>query len=199
MPAALRALLPEGEVAIDGFLLPGHVSVITGSECYRFVAEEFGVGGVVAGFESDDILEALLMLARQRAPAIEIGYRRAVHPQGNVVARELLAEAFEPCDAAWRGLGVIPGSGLRLVPGLRSFAAQERLPVEVGEASEPPGCGCGDVLRGVLDPADCPLFARRCTPTTPVGPCMVSSEGSCAARYRYRDVGDVGSLDDLPA
>jgi hydrogenase expression/formation protein HypD len=188
MPAALRALLEAGELAIDGFLLPGHVSVITGSGCYRFVAEEYGVGGVIAGFEAEDVLEALVMLARQRAPAVEIGYRRAVHAEGNVVAQRLMAEVFEPCDAAWRGLGVIPDSGLRLAPAFRSFAVEERLTVEAGETVEPAGCACGDVLRGALDPADCPLFGRRCTPASPVGPCMVSSEGSCAARYRYRGV-----------
>ena len=188
MPGALRALLDADEVAIDGFLLPGHVSVITGSDCYRFVAEEYGAGGVVAGFEAEDVLEALLMLTRQRTPAIEIGYRRAVHPEGNLVAQRLMAEVFEPCDAAWRGLGTIPASGLRLAPAFRSYAVEERLPVEAGETVEPAGCACGAVLRGALDPADCPLFARRCTPASPVGPCMVSSEGSCAARYRYRGV-----------
>jgi hydrogenase expression/formation protein HypD len=188
MPGALRALLAANEVAIDGFLLPGHVSVITGSECYRFVADEYGAGGVIAGFEAEDVLEALVMLARQRAPAIEIGYRRAVRPEGNVTAQRLMARVFEPCDAAWRGLGVIPGSGLRLASGFREFAAEARLPVDAGETIEPPGCACGAVLRGVLEPADCPLFAVRCTPAAPVGPCMVSSEGSCAARYRYRGV-----------
>jgi hydrogenase expression/formation protein HypD len=143
---------------------------------------------VIAGFEAEDVLEALVMLARQRAPAVEIGYRRAVHAEGNVVAQRLMAEVFEPCDAAWRGLGVIPDSGLRLAPAFRSFAVEERLTVEAGETVEPAGCACGDVLRGALDPADCPLFGRRCTPASPVGPCMVSSEGSCAARYRYRGV-----------
>ncbi len=128
------------------------------------------------------------MLCRQRAPAIEIGYRRAVHPEGNLVARRLMDEVFESCDAIWRGLGVISASGLRLAPAYRAFAVEERLPVETGEVIEPPGCGCGEVLRGVLDPADCPLFGGRCTPASPVGPCMVSSEGSCAARYRYRGV-----------
>jgi hydrogenase expression/formation protein HypD len=194
MPAALRALLDGGEVTIDGFLLPGHVSVITGSECYQFVAREYGVGGVIAGFEADDVLEALVMLARQREPAIEIGYRRAVHPEGNPVAQKLIAEVFEPCDAAWRGLGVIPGSGLRLASRLRSLAVEERLAIEAGETVEPAGCACGEVLRGVVDPVDCPLFGRRCTPASPVGPCMVSSEGSCAARYRYRGV-DPGEVE----
>jgi hydrogenase expression/formation protein HypD len=188
MPGALRALVAAEEVAINGFLLPGHVSVITGSDCYRFVAEEYGVGGVVAGFEAEDVLEALLMLARQRTPAIEIGYRRAVRPEGNLVAQRLMAEVFEPCDAAWRGLGTIPGSGLRLAPAFRCYAVEERLPIEAGETVEPAGCACGAVLRGALDPVDCPLFGGVCTPTSPVGPCMVSSEGSCAARYRYRDV-----------
>jgi hydrogenase expression/formation protein HypD len=185
MPGALRALLDSGESRIDGFILPGHVSVVTGSNCYRFLACEYGVGGVVAGFEADDVLEALLMLARQERPAIEIGYRRAVTAAGNRVAQEVIARVFEPCDAVWRGLGAIPGSGLRLSDEFRGYAAEERFAVDPGEPEEPAGCRCGEVLRGLIDPPDCPLFGQRCTPETPVGACMVSSEGSCAAHFRY--------------
>lgn len=188
MPGALRALLDLGEVGIDGFILPGHVSVVTGTAIYEFLAGEYGVSGVIAGFEADDVLQALLMLTRQRQPAIEIAYTRAVRPEGNPVARELMEAVFEPCDATWRGLGIIPGSGLRLREEFARYDASRRWQVETGEPTEPRGCACGDVLRGALDPADCPLFAGACTPESPVGPCMVSSEGSCAARYRYRDV-----------
>jgi hydrogenase expression/formation protein HypD len=190
MPPALRALLDLGETPIRGFLLPGHVSVITGAACFGFLAADYGVGGVVAGFEPDDILEALLMLVRQTAPVVENQYTRAVQPQGNPVAQGLMEEVFEPCDADWRGLGVLRGSGLALRPEFAEHDAAARFTVEAGEPLEPAGCRCGEVLRGVADPADCSLFGRRCRPETPVGACMVSSEGACAARYRYRDLDD---------
>jgi len=188
MPAPLRALLDAGETRIDGFILPGHVSVITGSEVFRFLAEEYGVGGVVAGFEAADVLGALLALTMQREPAVSIEYQRAVQPAGNVTAQQIMARVFTPCDADWRGLGVIPGSGLALASALRAFDAAARFTVEPGEPLEPKGCRCGEVLRGLVEPPDCALFGWRCTPEDPVGACMVSSEGSCAAYYRYRDV-----------
>ncbi len=192
MPGALRALLDLGETRLDGFILPGHVSVVTGSECYRFLADEYGVGGVVAGFEAQDVLAALLMLVRQSEPAIEIEYTRAVRPEGNPVARGVMDQVFEACDADWRGLGVIPGSGLRINEEFAAFDAARRFAVEPGEPIEPRGCRCGEVLRGVLDPAECPLFGTRCTPESPVGACMVSSEGSCAARHRYQQLEGAG-------
>ena len=190
MPPALRALLDLGETPITGFLLPGHVSVITGSACFDFLANDYGVAGVVAGFEPGDILEALLMLARQTAPAVENQYTRAVQPQGNTVAQELMRRVYEPRDAEWRGLGVIPGSGLGLRAEFADHDAALRFPVSAEESIEPVGCRCGEVLRGLTDPADCALFGRRCTPQEPVGACMVSSEGACAARYRFRDLDD---------
>jgi len=190
MPPALRALLDLGETPITGFLLPGHVSVITGSACFDFLAADYGVAGVVAGFQPGDILEALLMLARQTTPAVGNQYTRAVQPRGNVVAQELMQRVYEPRDADWRGLGVIPGSGLGLRAEFAEHDAALRFPVETGESLEPVGCRCGEVLRGVTDPADCPLFGRRCTPQEPVGACMVSSEGACAARYRFRGLDD---------
>jgi hydrogenase expression/formation protein HypD len=130
------------------------------------------------------------MLAGQAEPAIEIAYTRAVRPDGNPAARALMEHVFAPCDADWRGLGVIPGSGLALRDEFAAFDAEKRFAVTTGPAEEPKGCACGEVLRGVLDPAECPLFGRRCTPEDPVGACMVSSEGSCAASYRYREVDD---------
>lgn len=188
MPQPLRALLELGETPLDGFLLPGHVSVVTGIGCYRFLASEYHVAGVVAGFEPHDVLLALLRLVRQREPAVEIEYARVVRPEGNVVAQQLLARVFEPCDADWRGLGVIPDSGLRLREEFAAHDAALRFPVELEPPLEPAGCRCGEVLRGVIDPAECGLFGRRCTPEDPVGACMVSSEGACAARYRYRGI-----------
>lgn len=190
MPLPLRALLDLGETPISGFLLPGHVSVVTGTACYEFLAREYGVAGVVAGFEPQDVLLALLMLVRQEAPAIAIEYTRAVRPEGNVVAQRLLAEVFTPSDADWRGLGVIPGSGLSLRPAFAGADAALRFPVDPGPTLEPRGCRCGEVLRGVVDPRECPLFGRRCTPQDPVGACMVSSEGACAACHRYRGLDD---------
>jgi hydrogenase expression/formation protein HypD len=190
MPEALRALLELGETPISGFLLPGHVSVITGSEPYGFLASEYGVSGVIAGFGAEDVLQALLLLARQPAPAIDIQYTRAVRPEGNVVARRLLERVFEPCDADWRGLGPIPGSGLRLRAEFAEADAALRFPLELEPALEPAGCRCGEVLRGVIDPAECSLFGGPCTPEAPVGACMVSSEGACAARYRFRGLDD---------
>jgi hydrogenase expression/formation protein HypD len=190
MPPALRALLDLGETPVTGFLLPGHVSVITGSSCFDFLATEYGVAGVVAGFDPGDILEALLMLARQTTPAVENQYTRAVQPLGNPVAQALLRRVFEPRDADWRGLGVIPGSGLGLSAEFAEHDAALRFAVDAGESLEPVGCRCGEVLRGVTDPADCALFGRRCTPQEPVGACMVSSEGACAARYRFRGLDD---------
>ncbi len=188
MPAPLRTLLEAGETPLDGFILPGHVSVITGPEAFSFLPAEYGVGGVVAGFEPDDVLGALLALARQETPAIENGYVRAVHPHGNVVARQIMDKVFVPCDAHWRGLGEIAGSGLALAPAFAAFDAQERFTVDPGEPLEPAGCRCGEVLRGLIDPSDCGLFGRRCTPQTPIGACMVSSEGACAAHFRFRDL-----------
>lgn len=188
MPLPLKALLDLGETDITGFILPGHVSVVTGSGCYEFLARDHGVGGVVAGFEAHDVLQALQLLVRQTEPAIAIQYGRAVRPEGNVVAQRLMARVFEPCDADWRGLGIIPGSGLRLRDEFAAFDAERRLSVDAGEPLEPKGCRCGEVLRGVLDPAACALFGARCTPEDPVGACMVSSEGACAARYRYRGI-----------
>jgi len=190
MPLPLRALLDLGETPIDGFLLPGHVSVITGTGVYDFLARDYGVAGVVAGFEPDDILKALLRLVRQTRPAIENEYGRAVRPEGNLVAQRLLEQVFEPGDADWRGLGVIPGSGLALRSEFADRDAAMRFAVAVEPPLEPSGCRCGEVLRGVTDPAECALFGARCTPEDPVGACMVSSEGACAARYRYRGLDD---------
>jgi hydrogenase expression/formation protein HypD len=190
MPPPLRALLELGETPLQGFVLPGHVSVVTGLDCYGFLADEFGVAGVITGFEAHDVLRALLRLLRMESPAIEIEYTRAVRPEGNPVAQRVLAQVFEEGDADWRGLGVIPRSGLRFREEFAAFDAARRFAVDPGEPLEPAGCRCGEVLRGVVDPAECALFGRRCTPEDPVGACMVSSEGACAARYRYRGFDD---------
>ena len=188
-PAALRAIANDPETHIDGFILPGHVSTITGPKPFRFLADEFGTPGVVTGFEPVDILEGVAMLARmvvEGKPQVENAYRRGVDADGNPVARALVDQVFEPCDAVWRGLGEIPNSGLRIRPEFARFDASARFDVAIEPTIEPRGCRCGDVLRGVIAPTGCPLFGRACTPEHPVGPCMVSSEGSCAAYFRYR-------------
>ncbi len=187
IPPAMTALL-DSDVNVDGFLCPGHVSVIIGSDAYRPIAQR-GKPCVVAGFEPADILRAIELLLRQIAEGraeVESEYSRAVRPQGNERARTLLARVFQVCDARWRGIGAIPGSGLALADEFADFDAARRFAVDLPLAEEPRGCRCGDVLRGLIDPPECPLFGATCTPAAPVGACMVSSEGACQAHYRYR-------------
>lgn len=192
VPAALGALVNDPEVQVDGFILPGHVSTIIGLEPYRFLAETYGVPGVIAGFEPIDMLQAIWMLAEQLKTGraeVEIAYRRGVEPQGNTTAQELVDRVFEPIDAEWRGIGTIPGTGLGIRDEYAAFDATKRFELDIPEPKDIKGCQCGDVLRGIVLPFECKLFARACTPEHPVGPCMVSSEGSCAAYYRYTDYG----------
>lgn len=186
MPNALRALVEAPEVAIDGFLLPGHVSTITGTDVFRFLPREFGIPCCVAGFEPTDMMQAIRSLTEQcRDGRAEVDneYGRAVQPAGNPKARRIVQSVFQPVDARWRGIGIIPGSGLDLRAEWSAFRCERPDPeVESAEFGE---CRCGEVLRGLIHPPECPLFGTRCTPETPVGPCMVSSEGSCAAHYKY--------------
>ncbi|MGB9809786.1 MAG: hydrogenase formation protein HypD, partial [Caldanaerobacter sp.] len=186
MPEALKALMLGGS-NVHGFILPGHVSAITGSLIYEFLPREFGVGGVVSGFEAEDILMSIIMLLKNyKNPVIEIQYKRVVKKEGNVEAQKLIDEIFEPCDSTWRGLGEIKGSGLRIRDKYRDFDAALKFDIKpIGDEIEIKGCRCGDVLKGHIYPNECPLFGRVCTPDNPVGPCMVSSEGSCAAFYKY--------------
>lgn len=186
MPEALRALVEAPEVALDGFLLPGHVSTITGRDIYRFLTEEFNVPCCISGFEPTDMLQAIESLVEQcvRGEAeVDNKYGRAVRPEGNQRAQGIINSVFEPVDARWRGIGPIPGSGLDLRDKWESRRVERPNP-SVG-SPEFGACRCGDVLRGLINPPDCPLFGKRCTPENPVGPCMVSSEGSCAAHYKY--------------
>jgi len=187
MPPPMRALVEDQELKVDGFLLPGHVSVLTGWECFRFLAEDYNVPGAVVGFAPADVMCGVADLLRQvqtgRAEITNL-YSRVVSPMGNQVAAELVARYFEPVATAWRGFGEIPGSGLGLRP---QFAHRDAslIDVELPPPHEPAGCACGDVLRGVIDPPECALFGTACQPATPVGACMVSSEGTCAAWYRH--------------
>ena len=187
MPPPLRALASDPEVAVDGYICPGHVSVITGARAFAFLAEELRTPAVIAGFSATDVLRGVLALALQHAAGratLENLYPRVVTDEGNRTARALVSRCFVAADAEWRGLGTIPGSGLDLAPSLRHRDAAH-IPVQLPPPQEPRGCRCGDVLRGTLDPPSCPLFAAACTPASPVGACMVSSEGACAAWYRH--------------
>jgi hydrogenase expression/formation protein HypD len=191
MPAPMAALTSDPELKVDGYLCPAHVSAVIGSDAYRPLAELYAVPCVVTGFEPLDILRGIQMLVHQILAGearVECEYSRIVKPEGNLKAQALLAQVFEPCDAQWRGLGVIPASGLRLRAAYKQFDAQLALPLEVAPPQEHPGCRCGDILKGKLAPGDCPLFRTLCTPEEPVGACMVSSEGTCAAEYKYGNV-----------
>lgn len=188
MPGALELLVGDPTLELDALILPGHVSTIIGAEPYRFLAEKYGIPGVITGFEPVDVLQGIAMLVRQlhegRAE-IEIAYARGVMPEGNPVALAAIDEVFETCTATWRGLGDIPGSGYRIREEFADFDAVRRFEPDVEPTRDPKGCRCGDVLRARIAPNECPLFRAVCTPENPVGPCMVSSEGSCAAYYRY--------------
>lgn len=184
---AMTALL-GGTAALNGFLTPGHVSVIIGSDAYVPLVRAFNVPCVVTGFEPLDVLEGLAMVLEQIAEGrgeSAIQYTRAVTPTGNRRAYEQMMWVFEPTDAEWRGLGAVPASGLRLRDEFRTFDAESRHPLPEFSPPDIEGCRCGQVLRGLVQPSECPLFGTVCTPRAPVGPCMVSSEGSCAAAYRY--------------
>jgi len=192
-PPAMRAILDAGEVRLDAVLGPGHVTTIIGSRAWDFLAQDYNMPCAVSGFEPRDMLRALggsTAAVQEGDPRVANAYPRGVTAQGNAVAQSLMAEVFEPSPAAWRGLGEIPSSGLRL---RREYAALDArlafdLPARATGAARSPserGCLCGEVLRGVAEPPECPLFGKACTPGRPVGPCMVSAEGSCAAHYRY--------------
>jgi hydrogenase expression/formation protein HypD len=189
-PPVIRALLDAGEVELQGLVCPGHVSTIIGSHPWEFIASEYGIPCVVSGFEPLDILQCVDMLVGQVEKGeskVEIAYRRGVRPEGNRQALKLMEQVFEPCPARWRGMGEIAGSGLKLKSKYRRFDAEANFTIEPGPVVEPAGCICGDILRGVRTPKDCKLFGKVCTPESPVGPCMVSSEGSCSAYYSYGD------------
>ncbi len=188
IPIPMQALSTDPELGLSGYICPAHVSAIIGVDAYRPLAEEFHTPCVITGFEPADILQGVLMLARQVVEGVsrvETQYSRVVRPDGNPKAREILERLFEECDVPWRGIGVIPGSGLRLRESYARFDAEKMIPVEVEPTREHPGCQCGEVLKGKLSPFSCPLFGKACTPEAPVGACMVSSEGTCAAAHKY--------------
>jgi hydrogenase expression/formation protein HypD len=190
VPRALAALMANPDVRIDGFILPGHVSVIIGTRAYQTFFDTHKLPCVVTGFEPVDILQGILRLVQllgRQTPALDNVYGRAVTDDGNIQAQLVMDGVFEPCDAQWRGLGVIPGSGLSLRAEFAAFDAAVHFGLQLKETPEPKGCACGQILSGTRTPPQCALFRKVCTPMNPVGPCMVSSEGTCAAYYRYSE------------
>jgi hydrogenase expression/formation protein HypD len=190
MPPAMKALIDEG-VKIDGYIAPGHVSTIAGTTIYADIPKKYGLGCVISGFEPLDLMQTILMLVRQvenKKPAVEIQYKRAVYEEGNTKAQHIVNEVFEPMEDWWRGLGILPESGLKLRSRYASLDAFKAIPVEVEKTREEKGCICGQILKGLKTPADCKLFGKACTPNDPVGACMVSNEGACHAWHRYKGV-----------
>ncbi|MDY6796575.1 MAG: hydrogenase formation protein HypD [Actinomycetota bacterium] len=194
VPPALRALVEMEGFGVEGFILPGHVSSIIGAGAYSFLADEYGIPGVVAGFEPADILQAIYALlgSREGKPSVDVAYSRAVKAGGNPRAIDILYRVFEPADAEWRGLSFMPASGLGIREEFREHDAGA-WEVEVPEPEEDGKCRCGDILCGLIKPPQCPMFAAVCTPDNPLGPCMVSSEGTCASYYLYDARGGRGS------
>jgi hydrogenase expression/formation protein HypD len=188
IPPAMHAVAEESK--INGFICPGHVSVVIGTKSYKVFPDKYGIGAVVSGFEAIDILESIYMLVKQieeKRPAVENQYSAVVSKDGNPIARRAIHEVFEKCDARWRGLGKIKSSGLRLNKDFRFYDALSHFGIKMKRSSGQEGCECGEILKGKLNPRECGLFAIACTPDSPIGPCMVSSEGSCAAEFYFAD------------
>jgi len=193
IPPALQAILDMGEIKIDGFIEPGHVSTIIGVRPYEFISNNYHIPQVITGFEPIDLLMGAWMLVRQIQQAkaeVENEYTRVVKPEGNRKAQQIMKQVFEPVDVKWRGFPVILQSGLMLRKKYAQYDARKKYEEELlelteKEFTEPVGCLCGDVLRGLISSKECPLFGHQCTPDNPVGPCMVSSEGNCNIQYRY--------------
>lgn len=192
IPPAMKALLSERNLKLNGFLCPGHVSTIIGTRPYEFIPKRYGIGCCVAGFEPLDILEGIYFLLPQiinHKPQVANQYTRVVTRQGNLKAQKIISQVFKVCDASWRGLGKIPQSGLKIKEGFSQFDAEKVFLIHhkpYAISNKQKRCRCGDMLKGLISPLDCPLFSKTCTPDNPIGPCMVSSEGTCNAYYKYR-------------
>jgi hydrogenase expression/formation protein HypD len=188
IPGPLGALMQDPDLQINGLLCPGHVSAIIGASAYQPFVDNYGLACVVAGFEPADLLNGLILLARQvseQSPRVDNIYPRVVSWEPNRRAEAMVTEIFEPVDMEWRGLGTIEQSGLAIRSKYHQFDAEARLEIELPDVGEATGCLCGQILKGQTIPPECPLFDRRCTPASPIGPCMVSSEGTCAAFHKY--------------
>lgn len=189
-PPVMQAILKQGEINLDGIICPGHVSTITGSTPYEVIPAHFGIACVITGFEPPDILLGIDLLVRQveaRQPRVEIAYRRAVRPEGNRRALALMEDVFSVAPADWRGMGLIPESGLKIRTEFAEYDAEQVFALSPVETHEARGCICGEILRGLKTPPQCQLFGSACIPEHPVGPCMVSAEGACSAYYLYSD------------
>ncbi len=191
VPPALGVLMKMNGLKLDGLILPGHVSVVIGEKAYLPLVRDYRLPCAIAGFEPVDILQAIFRLVEQietGKPRLDNCYPRAVSHAGNIKAQQIMEQVFEKVDAGWRGLGDIQGSGLKIREEFASFDAQQIFGLTLGDSEEPKGCACGQILTGIKSPVECPLFEKVCTPLDPVGPCMVSSEGTCAAYYRYQSL-----------
>ncbi|MCF7957792.1 MAG: hydrogenase formation protein HypD [Phycisphaerae bacterium] len=189
MIPAMEALLADPNLAIDGYLAPGHVSVIIGTDAYKAMTERYRRPCVVAGFEANQMLLGLVRILSQiisGSPAVESVYADRVKAQGNIAAQGLIDEIFTTADSRWRGVGVIPGSGLVLREAFSKYDAKQVFDLPDPQEKEPAGCLCANVIKGIDLPTDCPLFGKACTPNNPVGACMVSREGTCSAYFKYR-------------
>ena len=188
VPPALTALITDPAVKVDGFILPGHVAVVTGTKAFRFVAEEYGIPCAIAGFTPLSLLRSicrLLMQTKDNAPTVANEYQSVVNDMGSQTAQETMHRVYEKTTAVWRGIGQIPVSGLKMRPEYADFDIEQILPLDVTAKPRNTTCRCGDVLKGIINPVECPLFGKICLPTHAVGPCMVSAEGVCAAWYKY--------------
>jgi len=188
MPPAMETLIKEG-TKLDGFICPGHVATITGSDIFNFIAERHKLSCVVSGFEPTDILQSIFMLIQQvnqKKAEVEIQYSRAVTHKGNVIAQKHMSQVFETCDELWRGFGVISDSGLKLRRNYEKYDVEKIMPLNIKFEEEDSLCICGDILRGLKTPDECPLFSIECVPENPTGACMVSNEGACNTWYKYR-------------
>ena len=188
MPEVLEALVSDGTINVDGFLLPGHVSAITGSTPYEFLSVKYKKRCVISGFEPLDIMQSVLMLIRQKSPAVEIQYKRIISEEGNPLARKTTAKVFEKNSSVWRGIGMVEKSGLKIKNSYKEFDADTKFRPKPKMSKENLNCFCGYILKGLKTPYDCRLFAKVCTPERPAGACMVSSEGTCAAYYRFGNI-----------
>ena len=188
VPPALRMLLSDSEVKVDGFILPGHVAVIIGSNAFKFLAADYNISGIVTGFEPLEILRSilrLLIMIDKGSAEVDNEYKSVVSANGNIAALKVLNQVYESVDANWRGIGQIKASGLKMREEFAEFDIEKVEPIQVESLSRKTACRCGDVLRGVINPTNCPLFGKACVPTHAIGPCMVSVEGVCAAWYKY--------------
>lgn len=188
IPPVMEFLLKEKDTKIDGFICPGHVSVIIGSSAYKFIPEKFNIPCVISGFEPLDILYSIFLILKniiEEKPIVLNEYKRVVNEYGNIKAKEVIYEVFDVIDSEWRGIGIVKKSGLKLKKEFMDFDAEEKFGIKIKKVKEKKNCLCGEILKGKKIPFDCPLFEKVCNPENPVGPCMVSSEGTCSAYYKY--------------